>query len=203
MMHDFWSRDKSVKKSELIAISHEFNIVFVYPISVADSQIFDLLLITQNGFRIYISFETSIAAMPSDDEYSNDFANSDIIIPQRPTGKWQIMEIMKMPDQSSFMDYLYLNQRQSILSCGRTQGSANNILLNREQINYDSQSGVLSFLQTQLTAMGKDYVSDEFKDKIAINYIKRNESINAIKKQYVEAAIDIPKIDNLEMFAQT
>jgi hypothetical protein len=44
-------------------------------------------------------------------------------------------------------------------------------------------------------------MNDEFRDKIVINHIKRNESINAIKKQYIEGAINLPRIENYEVFA--
>ena len=61
MMLEFWQKEKFIGKKDL----EDYKIVFVNPVSVAESKNFHLLLITENGHRIYINFEIEEEVHPT------------------------------------------------------------------------------------------------------------------------------------------
>ena len=76
------------------------------------------MLITQNGYRVYIGFSTDSSPQPSMDELKDISSCSDSIHLERLTKKWNIMDILHFPDQSTYQDLNLINQKQSIFNCG-------------------------------------------------------------------------------------
>jgi hypothetical protein len=64
------ANNKQLKASEFKRLSSEYPIVFVQPLSVAESSVYHLMLVTQNGYRVYIQFETEDALEPQPEEYN-------------------------------------------------------------------------------------------------------------------------------------
>jgi hypothetical protein len=125
-MLEFWQRDKSAKKPDLKKLSQEHKIVYVEPISVAESEKWHLMLVTQNGYRIYVGFITESALSPADEDLKEKLACSDYLHFERPTKQWNIMEILHLPDQTSYQDLNFVNQKQSMFNGGTLQSVSQN-----------------------------------------------------------------------------
>jgi hypothetical protein len=125
-MLEFWQKDKSAKKPDLKKLTQEKKIVYVEPISVAESEKWHLMLVTQNGYRIYVGFITESALNPPDEDLKDNLACSDYLHLERPTKKWNIMEILHLPDQTSYQDLNFINQKQSMFNGGTLQSVSQN-----------------------------------------------------------------------------
>lgn len=55
------------------------------------------MLITQNGYRIYITFETRLEEEPDEQEMLKEGVVFDLVTNERFTHRWQISEIMYFP----------------------------------------------------------------------------------------------------------
>ena len=47
-------------------VAEEYQIIFMSPITYNESRLWHLMLVTKNGLRIYISFETRTEIVPTD-----------------------------------------------------------------------------------------------------------------------------------------
>ena len=68
MMLEFWQKDISIRKADVERIVADYKIINVAPISSAESQNWHLLLITQNGYRVYLHFDLVDAGLITTDE---------------------------------------------------------------------------------------------------------------------------------------
>ena len=97
-MLEFWLKDNSTKKPDYKKLNQEHKIVYVKPVSIAESEKYHLMLVTQNGYRVFIGFSTDSYTQPSYDELKEESACNDYIHFERPTKKWNIMEVLHFPD---------------------------------------------------------------------------------------------------------
>lgn len=147
MMLEFWQRDSNLRRQDLQKISQEYKIVFVSPISVSESSNWHLMLVTQNGFRIFIHFAQEKVDMPTDEELRQEGINTDYLFYERLTHKWRIEEIMHFPDQSTLAELQFMNKLTSAITGGQVHSTANAISLDPQSILYDQFDGVLAFVQ--------------------------------------------------------
>lgn len=99
MMLEFWQRERPTKnRQEFQSFISEFKIIYVAPITINESNRWHLMLVTQNGYRIYIQFEEKEVERPNLEEYKIEGSSSDFLIRLRFTNKWHIAEIMHFPD---------------------------------------------------------------------------------------------------------
>jgi len=57
MMLEFWQKDFSTRKADLAKMAVEYSIIHVEPLGYNESKNWHLLLVTQNGFRVFLHFE--------------------------------------------------------------------------------------------------------------------------------------------------
>lgn len=98
MMFEFWQKERSWRRADTQRIVQEYKIIHVSPISLAESGIWHLLLVTQNGFRVYVTFTLQRTELPTGDDLRQDGINLDLLMVDRFTAEWSIAEIMYFPD---------------------------------------------------------------------------------------------------------
>jgi hypothetical protein len=124
MMLEFWQKDTSVKKSDITRIANEYKIIQVVPLNKSESLFWHLLLITQNGYRIYIQFDMIEAKQPSKEDLNSSYVNTENLELRRFSGTWHIAEIMFLPEPHSLAEIQMIYRGQTVFSGGSLHSAA-------------------------------------------------------------------------------
>jgi hypothetical protein len=108
-MFEFWGRDTKIKGRDIFEIAADFKIIYISPVTFSESRQWHLLLVTQNGYRIFIRFELDQVSEPSEEELKKSDAIVDFIIDLRFKKYWSIAEIMYLPEEDNFVDEINMH----------------------------------------------------------------------------------------------
>ena len=68
-----------------------------------------LLLVMQNGLRIYVQFDQEQVQVPPFEDCAKNGAICDYLIEDRFKSNWQIAEIMTLPSEDAFLDQVNID----------------------------------------------------------------------------------------------
>eukprot|EP00347_Sterkiella_histriomuscorum_P003419 403364365 len=197
---EFQNRTIMGKGYDIYEVSKEFNIVLVQPILFSQSKIFHLLVVTQNGHRIYIQFQEDVYdKVVTEEDLEKPDAVFDFLIQHRFTHRWEIVSVLELPDEESVEDHLDEAIQKGIYKVYNMTSKSQKSYLDSEGIAYDTLESTLIYSQNnnQQLEFDPDYQNIR---SLCLNFIKKNESTYSHMKYIQQAG---QNYQNLENYTQT
>lgn len=183
----FLGTEESIRGKNMLEEAVPYKIVYISPIVFSESKQWQLMIVTKNGYRVYLSFSSVEAIEPTEEEIENAGAQSSFLVLERITNEWRVAEIMKFPNEEAAIDTNFMNSLMNGLFRVHTLNAFyEGTNLTQHVIAYNNFNSTLIYGQNRLESDKiEDYNPDEPNLGLRINFIKKNESSFTHYKQLV------------------
>ncbi|CDW87945.1 UNKNOWN [Stylonychia lemnae] len=167
------------KGFDILKLSENFKIIFIQPILTNESEIHHLLLVTESGDRIYLSFDQYDIDIKKQDQYLNLDAIVDFYVTSRFKKDWIIREVLKFPKIEETEELFDVAQRNGAFKCIGANVASQPLLINKDSLFYDNQESCVIYTEN---IFDQDNLIPQAQQIIKFSFIRKNESTFAALK---------------------